>query len=178
MCHLSVLCCPSHNSTHNQPTINPQSTHKQTRPCARSHALLPAWCFRLGFFSSRISNPQKAKAKTPNTLTPPARSGLLIPPQPFGMFGGVGGVNTNGGAIGVVSSRGIVSFLPQTHPSRLSFSWHRCAGCWRRQRKQHQRCANSPQRRIIVVLVASWLRFSPLFRGCVLLLSLLFVASI
>ena len=174
------------------PAIHPQSTHKQTRPCARSHALLPARCFalaffppanpthkkprqkhrtpthrpqgrvcfssryhagcsgvlqstrnpptihaqanptlrpkpcpppcsvfRLGFFSSRKSNTQKAKAETPNTHAPPARSGLLFPPHPFGMFGGVGGVNPNGGAIGIVSSRGSVSFLPQSHPSWL-----------------------------------------------------------
>ena len=50
-------------TTHNQPTINPQSTHKQTRPCARSHALLPAWCFRLGFFHPTIPTRKKPRRK-------------------------------------------------------------------------------------------------------------------
>ena len=178
MCHLSVLCCPSRNSnpqsTHNQPTIHPQANPTlRPKPCPHPCLVLSPW-----LFSSRISNPQKAKAKTPNTHTPPARSGLLIPPHPFGLFGGVGGVNANGGAIGIVSSRGIVSFLPQTHPSRLLLPWHRCAGRWRRRHQRRQRCAGSPQRRVIVVLVASWLRFSPLFRGCVLPLLPLFASSL
>ena len=172
----AVLCLPQINpqSTHNQPTIHAQANPTlRPRPCPPPCLVLSPW-----LFSSRISNPQKAKAKTPNTHTPPARSGLLFPPHPFGVFGGVGGVKTNSGAIGIVSSRGIVSFLPQTHPSRLSFSWHRCAGRWRRRHQRRNRCAGSPQRRVIVVLVASWLRFSPLFRGCVLPLLPLFAASI
>ena len=130
MCHLSVLCCPSHKSTHNQPTIHAQANPTlRPKPCPPPCLVLSPW-----LFSSHNSNPQKAKAKTPNTHTPPARSGLLYPPHPFGVFGGVGGVKANSGAISIVSSRGIVSFLPQTHPSRLSFSWHRCAGRWQRQR--------------------------------------------
>ena len=178
MCHLSVLCCPSHNfhpqSTHNQPTIHAQANPTlRPRPCPPPCLVLSPW-----LFSSHNSNPQKAKTKTPNTNPPPARSGLLIPPHPFGVFGGVGGVNTNSGAIGTVSSRGSVSFLPQSHPSRLLFSWHRCAGRWQRQRQQRHRCADIPQRQDIVVLMASWLRFLPLLRGYVLLLSLLFAASI
>ena len=252
---LCVICpcwaVPPAIPSRNPPAIHPQSTHKQTRPCARGHALLPARCFalaffppafpthkkprqkhrtpthrpqgrvcfstryhagcsgvlqstrnppaihaqanptlrprpcpppcsvfRLGFFSSRISNTQKAKAKTPNTHTPPARSGLLLPPHPFGLFGGVRGVNSNGGAIGIVSSRGSVSFLPQSHPSRLSFSWHRCAGRWRRRHQRRHRCAGSPQGRFSVVLVAAWLHLPPLLRGCVLPLMPLFAACI
>ena len=174
MCHLSVPCCPSRNSTRNPPAIHAQANPTlRPKPCPP-----PCSVFRLGFFSSRKSNTQKAKAETPNTLTPPARSGLLLPTHPFGLFGGAGGVNTNSGAIGIVSSRGNVSFLPQSHPSRLSFSWHRCAGRWRRRHQRRHRCAGSPQRRVIVVLVASWLRFSPLFRGCVLPLLPLFAVSI
>ena len=174
MCHLSVPCCPSHNSTRNPPAIHAQANPTlRPKPCPP-----PCSVFRLGFFSSRNYNPQKAKAISPNTHAPPARSGLLLPPHPFGLFGGVGGVISNGGAIGIVSSRGCVSFLPQSHPSRLSFSWHRCAGRWRRRHQRRHRCAGSPQRRVIVVLVASWLRFSPLFRGCVLPLLPLFAVSI
>ena len=174
MCHLSVPCCPSRNSTRNPPAIHAQANPTlRPRPCPPPCSVLSPW-----LFSSRIFNPQKAKEKTPNTHTPPARSGLLFPPHPFGLFGGVGGVNSNGGAIGIVSSRGSVSFLPQSHPSRLSFSWHRCAGRWRRRLQRRHRCAGSPQRRVIVVLVASWLRFSPLFRGCVLPLLPLFASSL
>ena len=105
---------------HPQSTRNPPAIHAQANPTLRPRpSPPPCSVFRLGFFSSRNSNPQKAKAETPNTLTPPARSGLLFPPHPFGLFGGVGGVNTNSGAIGIVSTRGNVSFLPQSHPSWL-----------------------------------------------------------
>ena len=174
MCHLSVPCCPSRNSTRNPPAIHAQANPTlRPKPCPP-----PCSVFRLGFFSSRKSNPQKAKAETPNTLAPPARSGLLFPPHPFGLFGGVGGVNTNSGAIGIVSSRGNVSFLPQSHPSRLSFSWHRCAGRWRRRQQRRHRCAGSPQGRFSVVLVAAWLHLPPLLRGCVLPLLPLFAACI
>lgn len=74
------------------------------------------------------------------------------------------------GAISIVSSRGDVSCLPQSHPSRLSLSLHRCAGCRRWQLQQHERSTDTPQRQVIVVLIPSWLRFLPLLRGCVLLL--------
>ena len=178
MCHLSVLCCPSRKSNP-QSTHNPPTIHAQANPALRPKPRPPP-CLVLSpwLFSSRIFNPQKAKAKTPNTNPPPARPGLLFPPHPFGVFGGVGGANTNGGAIGVVSSRGSVSFLPQTHPSRLLLSWHRCAGRWRRRHQRRHRCAGFPRRRAIVVLVASWLRFSPPLRGCVLPLLPLFAVSL
>ena len=85
MCHLSVPCCPSRNSTRNPPAIHAQANPTlRPRPCPP-----PCSVFRLGFFSSRNSNTQKAKAKTPNTHTPPARSGLLFLPLPCGVFGGV-----------------------------------------------------------------------------------------
>lgn len=58
------------------------------------------------------------------------------------------------GAISIVASRGDVSFLPQAHPSRLSFSLHRSAGCGRRRLQRRERCAGSPRRRFSVVLVA------------------------
>ena len=154
MCHLSLLGCPSRNSLP-QSTRNPPAIHAQANPTLRPRPCPPPCSvFRLGFFPSRNSNTQKAKAKTPNTHTPPARSGLLFPTHPFGVFGGVGGVNTNDGAIGIVSSRGSVSFLPQSHPSRLSFSWQRCAGRWRRRQQRRHRCAGGSQGRFSVVLVA------------------------
>ena len=85
MCHLSVPCCPSRNSTRNPPAIHAQANPTlRPRPCPPPCSVLSPW-----LFSSRIFNPQKAKAKTPNTLTPPARSGLLFLPLPCGVFGGV-----------------------------------------------------------------------------------------
>ena len=89
MCHLSLLGCPSRNSLP-QSTRNPPAIHAQANPTLRPRPCPPPCSvFRLGFFSSRNYNPQKAKAETPNTLAPPARSGLLFLPLPCGVFGGV-----------------------------------------------------------------------------------------
>ena len=88
----AVLSLPQFipQSTHNPPTVHPQA-NPTLRPKPR-----PPPCLVLSpwLFSSRDSSPLKAKAKTPNTHAPPARSGLLYPPHPFGLFGGVGGVNS------------------------------------------------------------------------------------
>ena len=89
MCHLSLLGCPSRNSLP-QSTRNPPTIHAQANPTLRPRPFPPPCSvFRLGFFSSRNYNPQKAKAETPNTLAPPARSSLLFLPLPCGVFGGV-----------------------------------------------------------------------------------------
>ena len=48
---------------YNPPTILPQSTHKQTRPCARGHALLPARCFALAFFPPTNPTHKKPRQK-------------------------------------------------------------------------------------------------------------------
>ena len=89
MCHLSLLGCPSRNSLP-QSTRNPPTIHAQANPTLRPRPCPPPCSvFRLGFFSSRKYNTQKAKAETPNTITPPARSDLLFLPLPCGVFGGV-----------------------------------------------------------------------------------------
>ena len=89
MCHLSLLGYPSRNSLP-QSTRNPPAIHAQANPTLRPRPCPPPCSvFRLGFFSSRNYNPQKAKAETPNTLAPPARSSLLFLPLPCGVFGGV-----------------------------------------------------------------------------------------
>ena len=89
MCHLSLLGCPSRNSLP-QSTRNPPAIHAQANPTLRPRPCPPP-CLVLSpwLFPSHIFLPQKAKAKTPNTHTPPARSGLLIHPLPCGVFGGV-----------------------------------------------------------------------------------------